>query len=920
LTKFDPYEWSVLTMNNPRRIQRHLVKALAAGALLAAAALPLAIATAAGAAPGALTVAFAPGTANAFGSGASGTAAITGTGFINDGGNVTITSSAPGLTFSSGAESDATHASADYASTSATVPGTYSITLTDDGGTATVTGAIVVNADPSYSSVSPAGLVDLATPTATTVTVTGAGFVSGATVTFTNVANGTTLASDASGFFVSGKAGTLTGTSNGTSTTNSTAVTLTGAPSTNVNGFTVTGTGVTAGTTVVSGGSTASLVLSQIASIPSGTTLTFATNQGSATGSGTSLAVSVDPTNSVTGGPATIGAYTVTVTNPDGGSVTTGSVFTISGNEISEVTPSAVALIAATTPITVTGSGFSSSATLTLAGCANVTLGSTGTVGGTTSITDTLIVSGAAVTAATNLECNLTVTNTSPGNGATYLATGAIGIGEPSLIAPTVTASSLSTAAAVLAGAPEQTITFTGTGFSQYTSPVSTKIGTSTTSDGSASIGTTAASCLGGQTGTTLTCELTVTTGAATGAHGVVLENTTAATTFPAAFSVAGPVITSAAPVALAVGAPVGTIVALTGTGFGPTTTGAITALSGTAPTGVFQNVSATQENFVVTSPVAFTSTDAITVSSVDAYGASSTSAAFPFAVQGAPSVTSTTYVTGTTGVGVGSKAQTITVNGSGFATGATIGSFVNAAAVADPAVTGTVTSVNAAGTQLTATIAVATGDVNTIDGFTITNTNGGTTKATAAPPAGLVIQAAPTITSVTPPTGKAASTSTFTVVGTGFQTGAVASLSPANGTCSTTVVSATSITAVCTLGSPGATPTYLVVTNANGGSATSTTAVLPATAPPVAGFHITGAHGSAKSGKTSTLTISGTGFYGQPKITSNAAGTRVGVSGDTGKLLTIHVTTKKGIAGEHTFTVTLANGKSAKVNYKIVK
>jgi archaellum component FlaG (FlaF/FlaG flagellin family) len=67
-------------------------------------------------------------------------------------------------------------------------------------------------------------------------------------------------------------------------------------------------------------------------------------------------------------------------------------------------------------------------------------------------------------------------------------------------------------------------------------------------------------------------------------------------------------------------------------------------------------------------------------------------------------------------------------------------------------------------------------------------------------------------------------------------------------------------------------------------------------------------------------MTISGTGFYGQPKITSTAAGTKVGVVRDTGKVLTIHVTTKKGIAGEHTFTVKLANGKSAKVNYKIVK
>jgi hypothetical protein len=862
-------------MNNPRRIQRHLVKALAAGALLAAAALPLAIATEAGAAPGALTVAFTPGTANAFGSGASGTAAITGTGFIADGGNVTITSSAPGLTFTSGAEASATAASADYASTSATVPGTYSITLTDDGGTDTVAGAIVVNADPSFTSVSPTGLVDLATPTATTVTVTGAGFVSGATVTFTNVANGTTLASIPVGdSFTSGKAQVACPVANP--------------------GATPPVVGVSC--------------------------------QGMSTyGSSTSLTASVDPTNSVTGGPATIGAYTVTVTNPDGGSVTSGSVFTITGNEISEVTPSALGVTTGTAianaPITVSGSGFSSSATLALSGtgCTGVTLG-TATPNATT-ITDTLnVTAGAATTASTTpFRCDLTVANVSPGNGATYTATGAIGIGEASAVAPTVTASSLSAAAAVLPGAPAQTITFTGTGFSQFTSPVGTLIGTSSTADANASIGTAATSCLGGQTGTTLTCELTVTTGAATGAHSAVLENTAATTAFPAAFIVAGPVITSAAPVALAVGAPVGTIVALTGTGFGPTTTGTITASVGTAPTGVFQNVSATQENFVVTSPPAGTSTDAIRVSSVDAYGASSTSAAFPFAVQAAPSVSSTTYVTGTTGVGVGSKAQTITVNGSGFATGATIGSFVSAAGVADPAVTGTVTSVNAAGTQLTATIAVATGDVNTIDGFTITNTNGGSTKATAAAPAGLIIQAAPTITSVTPPTGKAASTSTFTVVGTGFQTGAVASLSPGNGTCSTTVVSATSITATCTLGSPGATPTYLVVTNANGGTATSTTAVLPATAT-VAGFHITGAHGSAKSGKTSTLTISGTGFYGQPKITSNAAGTKVGVAGDTGKLLTIHVTTKKGVAGEHTFTVTLANGKSAKVNYKIVK
>jgi hypothetical protein len=843
-------------MNTLRRIPRHMVKALAAGAVLIAAALPLAIATTASAAPvSPLSVVFTPGTGDAFGTGASGTVAITAaSGFINDGGNVTITSSAPGLTFSSAAESTATAASAKYASTSATVPGTYSITVTDDGGTDTMAGAIVVNADPSFASVSPTGMVDLATPTATTVTVTGAGFVSGATVAITDATNGTTLASteSATGAFTAGK--------------------------------------VTTGT------------------------------QGTATYvSSTSLTVAVEPTNSVTGGAATIGAYTVTVTNPDGGAVTSGSVFTINGNEISEVTPSAVGVVAATassTPITVSGSGFSSSATLALdSTCvtAGVTLG-TATPSSNT-ITDTLIVSAAAASAAatTPTRCNLTVTNTSPGNLASYTAVGAIGIGEASSVAPTITASSLGATAAVLPGAPAQAITFTGTGFSQFTAPVKTEIGTTGTTDTDASIGASAASCLGGQTGTTLTCELTVISGATTGAHAADI----ATTVFPAAFSVAGPVITTAAPVALAVGAPVGTIVALTGTGFGPTTTGTISASVGTAPTGVFQNVSATQENFVVTSPPTGTSTDSIVVSSVDSYGAASVSASLPFSVEAAPSVSSTTYVTGTTGVGVGAKAQTITVNGSGFATGATIGSFVSSAGVADPAVTGTVTSVNAAGTQLVATIAIATGDVNTIDGFTVTNTNGGTTKATAAVPAGLVIDAAPTITSVTPPTGTAASTSTFTIVGAGFQTGAVASLSPGNGTCSTTVASSTSITAACTLGSPGATPTYLVVTNPDGGAATSTTAVLPATttASGPKSPHATHVHGAAVTGKTVTITISGTGFYGAPKITSNAKGTTAKVSHDTGKLLTVRISTKAG-KGEHTLTIRDADGKSCKINY----
>src|ERR1700691_1759520 len=86
-----------LTMNNPRRIQRHLVKALAAGALLAAAALPMAIASVAGAAsaPVLTAIAFTPhgATANAVGesaAGITGTVAITGSGFADNGATIGV--------------------------------------------------------------------------------------------------------------------------------------------------------------------------------------------------------------------------------------------------------------------------------------------------------------------------------------------------------------------------------------------------------------------------------------------------------------------------------------------------------------------------------------------------------------------------------------------------------------------------------------------------------------------------------------------------------------------------------------------------------------------------------------------------------------------------------------------------------------
>ena len=84
-------------------------------------------------------------------------------------------------------------------------------------------------------------------------------------------------------------------------------------------------------------------------------------------------------------------------------------------------------------------------------------------------------------------------------------------------------------------------------------------------------------------------------------------------------------------------------------------------------------------------------------------------------------------------------------------------------------------------------------------------------------------------------------------------------------------------------------------------------------------GPHAVWVHGHGVAGRSVMITIGGSGFYGQPRITSNEVGTRAVVTRDTGRLLTVRVTVRAGSrAGWHTFTIRLANGKSCKVNYVV--
>jgi hypothetical protein len=78
--------------------------------------------------------------------------------------------------------------------------------------------------------------------------------------------------------------------------------------------------------------------------------------------------------------------------------------------------------------------------------------------------------------------------------------------------------------------------------------------------------------------------------------------------------------------------------------------------------------------------------------------------------------------------------------------------------------------------------------------------------------------------------------------------------------------------------------------------------------------------HGYAVLGRSVRLAITGCGFHGQPKITSNGSCTSVGVLHDYGKVLVVRVTVCSGSPlGWHTFKIRLANGKSAKVNYRLI-
>lgn len=120
-----------------------------------------------------------------------------------------------------------------------------------------------------------------------------------------------------------------------------------------------------------------------------------------------------------------------------------------------------------------------------------------------------------------------------------------------------------------------------------------------------------------------------------------------------------------------------------------------------------------------------------------------------------------------------------------------------------------------------------------------------------------------------------------------------------------------------------GTTTTTIAGTTTTTAPGTTTTAPVTTTTAPknkTCNLFARKVHGFAVLSRHVRFAITGCGFHGQPKVTSNEHGTVVGVQHDYGNVLIVRVWVQDGTPkGWHTFKITLANGKSAKVNYKVI-
>ncbi len=258
----------------------------------------------------------------------------------------------------------------------------------------------------------------------------------------------------------------------------------------------------------------------------------------------------------------------------------------------------------------------------------------------------------------------------------------------------------------------------------------------------------------------------------------------------------------------------------------------------------------------------------------------------------------------------------TLNIAGTNFQTG-----IVVSASVPGDATFGTAT-VNSAGTFLTVPVqfTTLTGGVPAVIDLIVTNPDGGTSAVAGE----LVINPSPTVTGTYYVPTFTANTE-LAVTGTGFQSGLTVSSSNAAYSVSVANVSPTTLTLLVSTTADATTGTSsnVTVTNPDGGTVTFALngGPNPNTLPKAPrAFRTVGAVWTSKTAAVvSMVRVTGRYFYGQPKVTGNVSGMKVGVSHDSGAVLTLVVKTPANAGrGVHTFTIMFAHGQSVTVKFNL--
>jgi len=787
------------------------------------------------------------------------TLTVNGSGFVS-GAVVQWNSTALTTTFVSAAQLTAPVAASAVAN-----PGSATVTVTEDGVTSngatfTIAALTITSLSPNTATAGQPGF---------TLTVNGTGFVSGAVVQWNSTALTTTFVSAtqltapvAASLVAAAGSATITVTENGVTSANATFTINTGPaitsliPSSATVGqasftLTVNGTGFVSGA-VVQWNSTA-------------LTTTFV--------SATQLTAPV-----AAGLVATAGSVTITVT--ENGVSSAGAAFTINaGPAITSLSPSSTTAGQGGFTLTVNGTGFVSGAVVQWNSTALATTFVSATqltapvaaslVATAGSVAITVIENGVTSAGATfTINAGPAITSLSPNtasaggaafaltvNGTGFVSTAVVQWNGTALsttfvsatqLTATVAASLISTPGSASVTVAENGVTSAAATFTIVTGPVINSLSPpAATAGGPAFVLTvngtgflSGAIVQWNSTALTttfvnsnqLTAQVPANLIASPGTVTVtVVENgvTSAGATFTIA---AGPVITSLSPNTATAGAAAFTLT-VNGTGF---VSSAIVQWNGTALTTSFASASQLTAQ-VPASLIAAVGTANVTVveNGVTSAGATFTIAAMQVITSLSPNVAT-----------AGGPAFTLTVNGTGFASGAVVQ--WNSTALATTFVSAT---------QLTATVAASL--VATTGSATITVTENGVTSAGAT----FTIAAGQVITSLSPSSATAGGPAlTLTVNGTGFASGAVVEW---NSTALiTTYVSTTQLTA--------AVPASLIITP---GSA-SITAMMAGTTSPAEPFTIVPALSLSAPSTTSPTQNAVVSVTLNPAVTTQLTGT----------------------------------------------